>query len=189
LRIISGNKKGQRLVSLKRRKIRPTSDKVRGAIFNILGGVEGEKVLDLFAGSGALGIEALSRGAGEVVFVDDSLASVNLIRENLRKLGFEDKGKVIKKDVLVFLRGKNEPASGGFDLILADPPYGKGICQVILERLSEKKILNPGGVVIVEHHKKEKIEEGNKLILLKQKKYGDTLVSFFKKKSNNKELL
>jgi 16S rRNA (guanine(966)-N(2))-methyltransferase RsmD len=189
LRVISGNKKGQRLLSLRRRKIRPTSDKVKGAIFNIRGGVEGEKVLDLFAGSGALGIEALSRGAGEVVFVDDSLASVNLIRRNLGKLGFEDKGKVIKKDVLGFLGSKNEPFSGGFDLILADPPYGKGVCQVILERLSGKKILNPEGIVVIEHHKKERIEEGKKLVLLKRRRYGDTLVSFFREKSKNKELL
>lgn len=189
MRVISGNKKGQKLLSLKRRKIRPTSDKVKGAIFNILGDVEGEKVLDLFAGSGALGIEALSRGAGEVVFVDDSLASANLIRSNLEKLGFEGKGQVVKKNVLGFLGSKNEPAFGGFDLILADPPYGKGICQVILEKLSKKSFLNPEGIVVIEHHKKEKIEEGKKLVLLKQRRYGDTLVSFFREKSNNKELL
>ncbi len=189
MRVISGNKKGQKLLSLKRRKIRPTSDKVKGAIFNILGGVGGKKVLDLFAGSGALGIEALSRGAGEVVFVDDSPASVNLIRRNLEKLGFKDKGKVIKRDVLKFLGSKKEPISNSFDLILADPPYGKGICQLILERLSGKKFLNPEGIVVIEHHKKERTEEGKKLVLLKQRKYGDTLVSFFREKSNNKELL
>jgi 16S rRNA (guanine966-N2)-methyltransferase len=189
LRVISGDRKGQKLISLKRRKIRPTSDKVKGAIFNILKSVEGYKVLDLFAGSGALGIEALSRGAEEVVFVDDSFSSATLIRKNLGKLGFKDKAKVIKKDVLRFLRGKNESASDGFNLILADPPYGKGICQIILYMLSEKNFLDPEGIVVIEHHKKEKIEEKKSFILLKQKKYGDTLVSFFKEKSKNKELL
>ena len=104
MRIISGDKKGQRLVSLKRKKLRPTSDKVKGAIFNILKSVEGKKVLDLFAGSGALGMEALSRGAEEVVFVDNSFGSLNIIRKNLERLRFRGKGKLVKKDVLRFLR-------------------------------------------------------------------------------------
>lgn len=189
MRIISGEKKGQKLLSLRKRKLRPTSDKVKGAIFNILGELQGKRVLDLFAGSGALGIEALSRGADYVVFVDGSFASVNLIWKNLERLGFREKSKVVKKDVLRFLRGKNESASGGYDLILADPPYGKGICQKVLEILAEKNFLNSEGIVVMEHHKKEKIAEGEKLILLKQRKYGDTLISFFREKSKNKELL
>jgi len=198
LRIISGEKKGQKLVSLKRGKLRPTLDKVKGAIFNILSygsklgeSVEGKKVLDLFAGSGALGIEALSRGAEEVVFVDNSLASLNLIRKNLKRLGFKGKGRVIKKDVLRFLRSRKESASGGFDLILADPPYAKGLCQEILEVLAEKEFLNADGVLVIEHHKKERIEKGMNFILLQERKYGDTLVSFYRKKSfnNNKEFL
>lgn len=186
MRVISGDKKGQKLISLKRRKIRPTSDKVRGAIFNILISVEGKRVLDLFAGSGALGIEALSRGAEKVIFVDDSFASVNLMWKNLERLGFKDKAKVIKKDVLRFIRGKNQEC---FDIIFADPPYGKGLCQKVLEILAEKNFLDSEGIVIIEHHKKEKIEEKENFILLKQKRYGDTLVSFFREKSKNKELL
>lgn len=186
MRIISGVRKGQKLVSLKRRKIRPTSDKVRGAIFNILISVEGKKVLDLFAGSGALGIEALSRGAEKVIFVDDSFVSVNLIRKNLEKLGFKDKANVIKEDVLRFVRGKNQER---FNIVFADPPYGKGLCQKILEVLTERNFLDSQGVLVIEHHKKEKIEEKKNFILLKQKKYGDTLVSFFREKSKNKELL
>lgn len=178
MRIISGEKKGTRLFSLKKRKIRPTSDKVKGAIFNILSSVEDKKILDLFAGSGALGIEALSRGAQEVVFVDNSFSSLDLIRKNLEKLGFEDKSKLIKKNVLRFLKGEFK---GRFDLILADPPYGKGFCQRVLEILSEKEVLNPVGVLVIEHHKKEKIEKLENFILLRERKYGDTLVSFFRK--------
>ncbi|OGC85438.1 MAG: 16S rRNA (guanine(966)-N(2))-methyltransferase RsmD [candidate division Zixibacteria bacterium RBG_16_43_9] len=178
MRIISGEKKGARLFSLKKRKIRPTSDKVKGAIFNILSSVEDKKILDLFAGSGALGIEALSRGAKEVVFVDSSFTSLDLIRKNLEKLGFKDKSRLIKKNVLRFLKDKFE---GRFDLILADPPYGKGLCQKVLEILSEKEFLNAEGVLVIEHHKKEKIEKLGNFILLQERKYGDTLVSFFRK--------
>jgi 16S rRNA (guanine966-N2)-methyltransferase len=198
LRVISGDKKGERLFSLKRRKIRPTSDKVKGAIFNILSyglgfgqSLEGKKVLDLFAGSGALGLEALSRGAEEVVFVDNSSASLILARKNLKKLGFENKGRMVKKEILRFLRSENKIASGGFDLILADPPYGKGLCQKLSEILAEKSFLNADGILVMEHHKKEKIEEKKNFVLLQERKYGDTLISFFKKKpvKDKKELL
>jgi 16S rRNA (guanine966-N2)-methyltransferase len=198
LRIISGEKKGERLFSLKKRKIRATSDKVKGAIFNILSyglgfgqSLEGKRVLDLFAGSGALGFEALSRGAEEVVFVDSSAASLNLVRKNLKKLGFETKAKMVKKEILGFLRSENEITTRGFDLILADPPYGKGFCQRLLEILTEKSFLNADGVLVMEHHKKEKTEEKKNFVLLQERKYGDTLISFFKKKPINdkKELL
>ncbi|HVP35951.1 MAG TPA: 16S rRNA (guanine(966)-N(2))-methyltransferase RsmD [Terriglobales bacterium] len=178
MRIISGEKKGVRLFSLKKRKIRPTSDKVKEAIYNILTSVEDKRVLDLFAGSGALGIEALSRGADEVVFVDDSSSSLNLIRKNLEKLGLIDKSRIVKKDAIRFLKAEFEE---NFDIIFADPPYGKGFCQKVLEILSGKVILNPDGVLVIEHHKKEKLETVRNLILLKERKYGDTLVSFFRK--------
>jgi len=179
LRIISGEKKGTRLFSLKKRKIRPTSDKVKGAIFNVLVSVEDKKILDLFAGSGALGIEALSRGAEQVVFVDSSFNSLDLVRKNLEKLEFRDKSRLIKKNVLRFLKSESE---GRFDLILVDPPYGKGLCQKVLEILSEKEFLNAKGVLVIEHHKKEKIEKVGNFILLQERKYGDTVVSFFWKK-------
>lgn len=178
MRIISGEKKGTRLFSLKKRKIRPTSDKVKGAIFNVLVSVEDKKILDLFAGSGALGIEALSRGAEQVVFVDSSFNSLDLVRKNLEKLEFRDKSRLIKKNVLRFLKSESE---GRFDLILVDPPYGKGLCQKVLEILSEKEFLNAKGVLVIEHHKKEKIEKVGNFILLQERKYGDTLVSFFRK--------
>lgn len=192
MRVISGEKKGERLFSLKRRKIRPTSDKVKGAIFNILSygsefgqSLEGKRVLDLFAGSGALGLEALSRGAEEVVFVDNSSVSLNLARKNLKKLGFETKGRMVKKEILRFLRSENEITFSGFDLIFADPPYGKGLCQKLLGVLAEKNFLNTEGVLVMEHHKKEKIEEKKNFVLLQERKYGDTLISFFKKKHIN----
>jgi len=179
LRIISGEKKGTRLFSLRKRRIRPTSDKVKGAIFNILSSVEDKKILDLFAGSGALGIEALSRGAEKVIFVDNSFSSLDLIRKNLEKLGLIDKSGLIKKDAIRFLKTEFEQC---FDLILADPPYGKGLCQRLLEILAEKSLLSADGILIIEHHKKEKIEKVGNFILLKERRYGDTVVSFFAKK-------
>lgn len=180
MRIISGEKKGEKLLSLRKRKIRPTSDKVKGAIFNILSSVEGKKVLDLFAGSGALGIEALSRGAKEVVFVDNSGSSLDLIRRNSGKLGLEDKSRLVRKEVFRFLRGNFEEQ---FDLILADPPYGRGLCQKVLDFLAEKEFLSADGVLVIEHHKKEIIAERQNLTLLMERKYGDTVVSFFRKKA------
>ena len=186
MRIISGEKKGTRLFSLKKRKIRPTSDKVKGAIFNVLSSVEDKKVLDLFAGSGSLGIEALSRGAEEVIFVDTSFSSLDLIRKNLEKLRFREKGRLIKKNVLRFLKGGFKER---FDLVLADPPYGRGLCQKVLDILAEKDFLIVDGILVIEHHKKEKIEKVENFMLLQEKKYGDTLVSFFRKISQEKEFL
>jgi len=182
LRIIAGDLKGRRLKSLPKSKIRPTSDKVKGSIFNVLRGeVENKMALDLFAGSGGLGLEALSRGAKEVVFVDSNEQSVRVIKENLNILNFSDRGKVIKSDGISFLK-RFKKSGKKFQLIFCDPPYLKGIAQKVVNLLSELDSLEENGILVLEHHKKEIFQEVRNLILVKEKKFGDTVISFFIRK-------
>ena len=182
--------KGRRLKSLPKSKIRPTSDKVKGSIFNVLRDeVEDKTVLDLFAGSGALGLEALSRGAQEVIFVDSDEKSVRVIKENLNILNFSDKGKVIKSDGIFFLKRFKKSSEGSafggkekFGLVFCDPPYLKGIAQKIVDLISQGDSLEKNGILVLEHHKKEILQEVRNLILVKKKKFGDTVISFFIRK-------
>jgi len=186
LRIISGKYKGRILSSLKsygscgKAKIRPSSDKVKGSIFNVLReDVCGKKVLDLFAGSGNLGIEALSCGAEFVTFVDSSLQSIKIIKRNLESLNLEKRSKTVGKDcfkVLPKLQGK-------FGVIFADPPYLCGFAQKVINSVVKYDLLEKDGVLVLEHHKKETFTyPEEKLFYVKAKRFGDTMVSFFLKK-------
>ncbi|MCX5885693.1 MAG: 16S rRNA (guanine(966)-N(2))-methyltransferase RsmD [Proteobacteria bacterium] len=181
MRIISGEARGRRLARFKGQKIRPASDKVRGAIFNILGSAfEGREVLDLFAGTGALGIEALSRGAEKVVFVESSTAALRVLHENLTLCRCGNKGEVVKKSVehgVKLLKKHGER----FDHIFLDPPYGKGIVDKSLHMLSSGEMLKEGGIITLKHSDQElPLERYGNLILTDQRKYGKTYVSFFK---------
>jgi len=121
LRVVAGQHRGQRLAAPRRAGTRPTADRVREALFSILGSLEGAKVLDLYAGSGALGIEALSRGAGEITFVDSDPAAIRAVRANLERIG-ADGARVFRADALSFLRGAARHGDR-WDLVLCDPPY------------------------------------------------------------------
>ena len=179
LRIISGEHKGRILTSVKKAKIRPSSDKVKGSIFNVLKDeVEGKRVLDLFAGSGSLGIEALSRGAEFVTFVDSSPQSIKMIRRNLESLNLSKRSKTVGKDCLKVL-----PKLGGkFGIIFADPPYLRGFAQKVIDLTVESDILEKNGILVLEHHRKETLEHPEeKLLYIKAKRFGDTMVSFFLK--------
>jgi len=173
--------------------IRPTLDNVRKAIFDILGGsVEGVKVLDLFAGSGALGLEALSRGAASCTFVDNSRASVKAIKDNLEALdlGKDDGAEVVRADSLrVIQRLAWDRAR--FDIIFMDPPYYKELAKKSLFLLGDCDILSETGVAIIEHSKHDPMPDSSGgLKLLRTARYGDTLVSFYCKALplNGKEL-
>lgn len=150
MRVISGSAKGHRLRTVKGATTRPTADHVRQALFDILGQrCTGLRVLDLFAGSGALGIEALSRGAREAVLVESDPAACRLIRENLEATRLEGRGRVVRADVLRFLaRTTGEP----FDLVFLDPPYGRGLAFVarVLGKLASAAWIRPGGTVVAE---------------------------------------
>jgi 16S rRNA (guanine(966)-N(2))-methyltransferase RsmD len=182
LRIISGDFKGRRLGSIKGKNIRPTSDRVKGSIFNILKDeVENKKVLDLFAGTGAWGMEALSRGAKEVTFVDSSFGSITTIKKNLQILGLEN-FRILRGDFKTILN-RLSANSEKFDLIFADPPYLKGLVQKVIDKVIAGSLLSEKGILIIELHKKEELEipEGS-LILAQEKKIGDTKTLFFLKK-------
>jgi 16S rRNA (guanine966-N2)-methyltransferase len=160
--------------------IRPTSDRVKESIFNVLREeIEGKRILDLFAGAGSLGIEALSRGAESVTFVDSSSQSLNILKKNLMSLDLVTNTTILRLDGLKALNKLKE----NFQIIFADPPYLKGFAQKTIDSVSRLEILEKDGILILEHHKKENfISPEEKLLLLKQKKIGDTVVSFFLKK-------
>lgn len=162
--------------------IRPTLDNVRKAIFDILGGsVEGGKILDLFSGSGALGLEALSRGAGSCIFVDNSRSSVKAIKENLEGLGLKGSAsaEVVYADSLAAIR-RFAGEGARFDLIFMDPPYYKEFAKKSLSLLADCDILTETGVVVIEHSKHAPLPTiSGGLKLLRTARYGDTLVSFY----------
>ena len=144
MRVISGSARGRRLKEPQGSDIRPTTDRVKEAVFNICQfDIEGRRVLDLFGGTGQLGIEAKSRGASEVDIVDDARDSIRLIRENVRAAGLEL--RVVQADALAFLR-----SCGSYDLIFIDPPYGSGLAEKALAQIKAFDILSNGGIIICE---------------------------------------
>ena len=146
MRVISGAARGRKLKEPSGFDIRPTSDMVKESIFNIIQfDVEGRRVLDLFAGTGQLGIEALSRGARSVVFVDSSRNAVKLIKENLGLCGFSDAASVHARDALSYLQSDEK-----FDLIFVDPPYDARLIRKVLDRIIEFDKLNANGIIICE---------------------------------------
>ncbi|HBC98117.1 MAG TPA: 16S rRNA (guanine(966)-N(2))-methyltransferase RsmD [Clostridium sp.] len=177
MRIISGNWKGHRVKTVKGLLTRPTSAKVKEAIFNILGSkVKNAKVLDLFAGTGNLSWEALSRGADAAVLVEKSNRAWEIAKENLDTLGFEDRSKVLKMDVLSFLHQNRREI---FDLIFLDPPYHQGLVNRVLSILKNNSLLEPNGVIIIETASDEKIlEDIFPLEIMISKEYGDTKIWF-----------
>ena len=153
MRVITGSARSRKLYEPKDQSVRPTTDMVKEAIFSILQfDVPGRRVLDLFAGTGQLGIEALSRGARECVFVDNSAASLALVRKNLDICGFQ--GTVVRSDAASFLK-----RCGKFDLVLMDPPYHAGLYADTLDALFSFDILNEGGIILVESMRGESMPE------------------------------
>lgn len=147
MRVITGTARGKRLRELPGLDTRPTTDRVKEGLFNIIQfDVEGRRVLDLFAGTGQLGIEALSRGACRCDFVDQALAAVKVVRENLRSCGLERQAAVYQRDFLDFLKGTQEK----YDLVFLDPPYASGDLERALEYIAEIDIVSRNGIIICE---------------------------------------
>jgi len=178
--ITGGELKGKRL-KYPKGKIRPTERMVKLAIFSALGEkVKGSKVLDLFSGAGAMGIEALSRGAGEVYFVESDKRNFSFLLENIRGLNY---CHPIRRDVfkaLPTLRGEK------FDLVFLDPPYSQGMVGAVIENLIRFDLLADDGIIIAEHHKKEEIELPPTLQAVKNKVYGETEITFLKRREDEK---
>jgi len=148
MRVITGTARGRRLKELEGLETRPTTDRVKESMFNALQfEIEDRKVLDLFAGTGQLGIECLSRGAASVVFVDRRADAVRLVRENLKLCGLEDRAQVINGDALSFLESSRE----SFDLIFLDPPYASELLGACISRIARFDILSRHGIMIAEH--------------------------------------
>jgi len=179
LRIIGGRLKGRRLTGVKG-QIRPTADRVREAIFNILGPeVIDSLVLDLFAGTGALGIEALSRGARNAVFVEKHPSALQVLRRNLAQCGLDELSRVLP---LATEKALPRLAAAGkhFSLIFLDPPYGHGLAAANLLLLDKINLLASGGQIVVEHSRLEALAEAyHYLKRTDQRRYGATMVSFY----------
>jgi 16S rRNA (guanine(966)-N(2))-methyltransferase RsmD len=179
MRIISGASKGRKLARPKSQSLRPTSDRVKESIFNILGEeVKGKLVLDLFAGTGNLGIEALSRGAKKAVFVEKGRQALRLIQRNIIQVGLEGRVEIIPRDVnraigILKLRGEI------FDLILMDPPYEKGWIKRTLMKLGSRPIYHLDSILVIEHDRREPLPDIlNGWNLIRERRMGDTVISF-----------
>ncbi|HVE82122.1 MAG TPA: 16S rRNA (guanine(966)-N(2))-methyltransferase RsmD [Myxococcales bacterium] len=179
MRIVAGSARGRPLQGPRSAGIRPTADRVRESVFNILGQwLDGQRVLDLYAGTGALGLEAISRGAAEAVLVDSGKEAVALCRENARALGFEGKVRVVAAPVERAVE-QLERAGERFDLVFADPPYALEAGARAVERA--EALLAPGGACVVEHDKREALPEAvGRLRRVDQRSFGDTRVAFFR---------
>jgi 16S rRNA (guanine966-N2)-methyltransferase len=179
MRVIAGRFGGRRLAQPPAVGVRPTSDRVREALFASLGDLEGARVLDLYAGTGALGIEALSRGAAEVVFVERSRAALAVLRRNLASLelgaGRPGPARVVAGDVSGVLRRLGR-ARERFDLVLADPPYASDEAARALAALASGDVLAPGARVVVEAARRHPLPPVVGLALLGQRRYGDTII-------------
>lgn len=147
MRVITGSARGRRLKELEGMETRPTTDRVKEGVFNIIQfDIEGRRVLDLFAGTGQLGIETLSRGAAAAVFVDQRRDAAALVRENLKLTGLADRARVVNGDALAFLSSTKER----FDLIFIDPPYAADLWESALEAIYRFDILADHGIIVCE---------------------------------------
>jgi len=148
MRVITGSARGRRLKELEGMETRPTTDRVKEGMFSALQfDIEGRRILDLFAGTGQLGIECLSRGAASAVFVDRRADAVKLIRENLKITDLTDRARIVSADSLEYLKGLREK----FDIILLDPPYEAGLLEPAIEMIAKFDILAPHGIIVAEH--------------------------------------
>ena len=177
MRIISGTAKGRKLKTLAGDNVRPTSDKVKEAIFSAIQfDIEGRSFLDLFAGSGQMGLEALSRGAKSATFIDSSAESVKVLKENITALGFENSSKLMRSDALSFL----SLCGDKFDIAFLDPPYAAGLLEKALDLVCDK--MSDFGTIICEHPPEVTLPEEIKgFIIYKKYRYGKINVTTYKK--------
>lgn len=178
MRVIAGEARGRRLETREGMEVRPTPERVKEALFNILQfQIEGRQVLDLFAGSGQLGLEALSRGAAHAVFVDASRESVEVVKRNIRALGMEGKSSVFQTDFSAFLLRRQEP----FDIVFLDPPYRSGLLEKALPMVAA--ITAPGGTIIAEHPTDEELpEEAGEFCRGRSYRYGKIYLTVYRRK-------
>lgn len=182
MRVISGARRGAKLVTREDEGVRPTTDRVKESMFNLLGiGYQDLVVLDLFAGSGALGLEALSRGAKRVVCVDNDVKSMEIIKKNYANLRFSESAEFHLCDCMSYLEKTNYK----FDLIFLDPPYNKDLITPVMKLLSIRSLLADDGIIVAESDNTDILPEVPGFYIAKQRKYGRTFVTLYKKEVEN----
>ena len=181
MRVISGKVRGLKLNAPKNDDVRPTTDRVKESLFNMINSyMMDSDILDLFAGTGSLGIECLSRGANKCVFVDKSKESINIVKSNIKKARVENESIVLNldfKSAISSLALKKEK----FDVIFMDPPYYKNMFSDALLAVDEKELLKEDGIIVVEHDTVDKFPDNmGRLYKSREKKYGTTTITFYK---------
>ncbi len=181
MRIIGGIHRGRRLRAVEGLAVRPTSDRLRETLFNILAPrIEGSRFLDICAGSGAVGLEALSRGAGAATFIDNSRRACSVIEANLQTLGIKREATVINRDAFTALKRLADEAKQ-FDIVFLDPPYASGIYDTLMHELATTALLSNDSIVIVEHRAKTPPEPHyDELKLFREVKQGESAIAFYK---------
>lgn len=178
MRVISGSAKGHRLKCIQGLNTRPTQDRVKESIFNIIMNyIEDANVLDLFSGTGNLGIESLSRGSQFSAMIEKNPACVKIINENLVHTKLNDRAKVICDDVITSIKKLNNK----FDIVFMDPPYNKGLIIPTLIQIYNNDILNDNGLIVIERDKKDSLDD-SPFETVREQTYGETVVSFLKKR-------
>lgn len=178
MRVVGGSAKGKPLAAARGKGLRPTSAKVRGAIFDVLENLaqDWDRVLDLYSGTGALGVEALSRGAGWADFVERDPTSCEIIRRNLSATGFSDRARVYCRSLPQALR----ELTGGYGIVLMDPPYEAGDVPRTLKGLVQLKLVDTGSVIMLEHAARRPVSaEVQGLKQVREYRYGDTSITIF----------
>jgi len=176
MRVITGTARGRKLKTLPGREVRPTTDLVKESVFSIIQfEVEGAAFLDLFAGSGQVGIEALSRGARSCVFVDSARQAQDIVRDNLASSGLEQGSRIVPMDSLAYLAGCRE----SFDIAFLDPPYNQGLLPKALPLVAPR--MAPGGVILCEHERGEQLpDEAGAFRVYRTYRYGKTMVTVYR---------
>lgn len=180
MRIISGEHRGRKLLEFAGRDIRPTTDRVKESMFNLIQEyISGAEVLDMFGGSGALSLEALSRGAAYAVCIDKDRRAVDIIRKNAQTLNYTDKCEILNDDSFEYLR----KCGRSFDIVFLDPPYNKNLIEPALSGISEYNILSDDGIAVLESDDTDFFGETEGLEIIKQRKYGRSYITVYKKRN------
>jgi 16S rRNA (guanine(966)-N(2))-methyltransferase RsmD len=184
MRVIAGEAKGRRLRGPRGTETRPTSDKVKEALFSILGDrVKNARMLDLFAGTGGIGIEALSRGAAHLDFVESDEVLADILEQNLTACGFSDRADVHRSDAFRFVKQIRQP----YDLVFADPPYHTWHLKKLLPALGQGAMITANGLAIVEHFRKIKLPPRLGLLeTVRSYEYGDTILTLYRKEEKDR---
>ena len=182
MRIIAGSRRGHKLLEFDGMSVRPTTDRVRESIFNLIQTyIPDARVLDMFSGSGALSLEAVSRGAQDAVCVDLDKKSIEIIKKNIASLKFSDKCTAVNMSCFDYAENTDKK----FDIIFLDPPYNRNLIEPALDAIVSNELLSDGGIAVLESDNTDFRGERRGLRIYKQKKYGRTFITIYKREDHN----